>query len=501
MGILKTFFQALVFLAALSSSLVWAQQNVQALFSPYQGKQAFQQIYSMIESAREKIYGSIYSWSDSRVDQYMLRARKRGVEILLVLHPSTAKKPEMQQRLQTLSRAGVVIKQSFQGNHEKFFIVDNIRMYNGSANLSGGAQRRYNENIIYANATTQTGSVENSLIRQFRKEFFILYNSARDLYPQIIQSTFLEDGKELFDANEYGRGEHWPLREGRNNQDQMILFSSSMNLRFAYQSNPRTPGQFLKIRRLGTWTVRDQIIKLIRGAQRSIYMNMNHVFLKEIMDELLKAGRRGIKVFVAVDNQEFRDGNWGSVFTPYFVDRWRKNFGAQAQVPVRVKYYSHHPHPNYWYLNHHKYFMADPELGVNGAKVLTGSYNLSFTAEQRQFDNQILIKGPRLQGLINSFVRDFQKIWRWGRTADDRPNDRFLNLFLRPVQSRYYRLHVRNGVSLTWAETEQLRNRLRQIVPGLFRLPSREHAVCTHFDGRRSQFIAMQGSRFVPCRP
>jgi phosphatidylserine/phosphatidylglycerophosphate/cardiolipin synthase-like enzyme len=474
-------------------------QKHDALFSPYQGKQAFQRVYSMIDQAKTKIYGSIYSWSDTRVDRYLFRALKRGVTVNLVLHRPTAEKPEMRNRLLKLSQAGAMIKKSFQWNHEKFFIIDNVRMYNGSANLSGGAQSRYNESIIFLEAPLESNSLERSLINQFRKEFFIQFNSADDLFPQMKRSEFLTDGQDLFSEKEYARGEHWPVRE--TNGDQMILFSSSMNFRFTPLTQPSIPGRYFKMKRIGTWTVRDQIIKLIRGARSTVYMNMNHVFTQTIMDELLKKARQGVKVFLAVDNQEFRDRGWGAVFTPYFVDRWRRYFGPQSPVPVRVKYYSHHPFPNYWYLNHNKYFMADIDLGPQYAKVLTGSYNISYTAEHKQFDNQVLLKGANLKNIILSFKKDFDKIWYWGRTEQDQVNMEFLNFFLKPNKEGYFRVHLRNGMSMTWAETEAFRNQMRKIAPGILKKPNRDYGVCTHYDPKSTRFIFQSAGKYQVCNP
>ena len=294
-----------------------------ALFSPTQGAQAFKHMYQIISSARESAHVTVYSWSDSNLDKALLQAVKNGAKVRVVLHRPLAAKEKMQKRYKALEAYGVQIKIAPINMHEKFVLVDNRFLVNSSANMSTGARTRYAENFVFLDDS----SVENKvLISDFVNEFTLLWNSSKDMITR-------------------GEGLEAPLKTLTKKKNipvnsSMSLYSSSMNFTYkesAKNSKKALLGQSFTMSRLGgtknqTWTVRDMIIRNIRAAKKNIFVNLNHFNIRAIVGELMKAAKKGIKVHLMMDNQEFKTRPNNREMTPEFVQAYKKAFPKKAFV-------------------------------------------------------------------------------------------------------------------------------------------------------------------------
>lgn len=440
-----------------------------ALFSPHQGKDAFNKIYQMFDSAKSTIHGTIYSWSDDSADRYLFAALKRGVKVRIALHPSLYNDTEtVQKRVARLERQGAEFKIANMNMHEKFFIIDNKYLVNSSANMSGGAQKRYSENFIFVNLDLDDFSA--NLIKDFRQEFSLIWDSATDIRTKNDRMA-----QPLFDLP---KDKNFPIIHTPNEDNSMTLYSSSMNFKYSKSSpgsSSYNKGRYLiaspiKLGNAKIWTVKDKIIKEMRKAKSSILMNMNHFFLSDIRFELIKAAKRGINIRLTMDNQEFKENVNAKAETPRFVRDWLKIDGHyNKEAPVRIKYYSHLPSPAFWYLNHHKYILIDYDLGAQSTVLITGSYNLSLTAEHLQYDNMVVINGNEHIELFDKYKKEFDNLWFYNRDANDIPKDEVLDQFKTANYKNEYPLHINYGVSLNWSEIFQLRKEVKRIVPGLFK--------------------------------
>lgn len=457
----------LIVLSVLTLNLSYA--GTQALFSPHQGNQAFNKIYKAIENAEKYVHATIYSWSDSTADKYIFNALKKGVKVRIVLHPKLYNdNSSVQKRIYNLEKKGAEIKIANQQMHEKFFLIDGTFLVNSSANMSGGARKRYSENFIFFDYD-ETNPEIISVFKDFRQEFSLLWDSAKDIF------THGENAADaLFD---FPKDKDFPIINTPNNQTSIALFSSSMNFKYYKNNNSDLykKGIYLiarpiKVNNRKIWTVKSRIIKAIREAKSTILVNMNHFFLPDVRTELVKAAKRGIDVRMTVDNQEYKDRPTGKTETARFVNDWLKINGNQGkEPPVRVKYYSHLPSPVFWHLNHHKYMIFDYDLGAEKTVLITGSYNLSITAEHYQYDNMVVVTGQHNKYLFDKFKQEFDNLWFYNRTESDRPSSYYMDLFTKPNYKGEYPLHIKNGVSLEWSEAKELRTNVKSIVPGLFK--------------------------------
>ncbi len=439
-----------------------------AMFSPWEGVQAFDKMYKAISSAKHDAKITVYSWSDSGFDKAIEDAVKNGVNVKVVLHPDLAKEPNTQTRVTKLETLQAKGKASFKiaprNMHEKFALIDGEYLVNSSANMSNGAKTKYSENFVFTNGP-------DHLLASFENEFAVLWNSSKDMltHPKdVVEDRLPYDGK-----NHQISGKD------------VLLYSSSMN--FTYVDNAAAAsqeGKFVKLVQKGPsgmYTVRNAIIAAINGATKSIHCSFNHFNMLEISQALVEASKRGVDVKLTVDNQEFRE-RWhpdGIEMTPYFYENWKKLPGnSNKTAPVRVKFYSHSPNPAKWYLNHHKFFLVD--AGTSNAVLFTGSHNLSETAEHKQFDNMIAFKGSNYSSLQKSFMTEFETLWSLERSGDKPKKD--VVDFYTTVTNGSLPIHSTKPISLTFEEIIDLRQNVRALAPDFLRQMNRKTSSCQGYD-------------------
>ena len=125
-----------------------------------------------------------------------------------------------------------------------------------------------------------------------------------------------------------------------------------------------------------------RIIQLIGSAKKSVYVAVYSFTRDGLANALVDASRRGLDVKVVIE----RDNAFGSG-SEYLVLR-------NAGVDVRLD-----NNPD---LMHHKFMIVDGEV------VLTGSYNWSTAAEERNDENYVVIADSDVAAL---YVKEFFRIW------------------------------------------------------------------------------------------
>lgn len=441
-----------------------------AYFSPNQGEEGFQKIYDIVGGAKSYAHITIYSWSDSGLDKAIEKALSNKAKVRVVLHPDLKKTKKVIDSVAKLEALGAEFKWAALNMHEKFTLVDDEFLVNTSANFSGGAKNKYSEAIVFHRDNNDPQDPINSLLRDFRHEFTILWNSSKDAIthgeaPALALEDFTK-AKAGAIINEPTRGVDATLYSSSMNWDVVPMKTTTVAYKAGkyYDLNPK------KVKVAAgeeqTWIVRDMIISHINKARKNIFLSLNHFNIRGVSDALIEAVKRGVDVRLAVDNQEYKGKPNDLEMTPQFVADWAKLKG-KVPPPVRVKYYSHEPSPRYWLLNHHKFILVDfDEKDPAQTVLLAGSYNLSQTAEQNQFDSLVVYKSAKYKELYDSFYEEFQALWVWNREKDA-PKKAVWDLFLTP-KNNSYPVHVMEAVSLTWAECAELRKQVNAKAPGIF---------------------------------
>lgn len=454
-----------------------------ALFSPYEGSIAFNRLYDLISQSRSYVHITVYSWSDGGLDKAIESALANKARVRVVLHPDLKDSAKVLNVVPKLESMGAEFKIAPMNMHEKFTLIDDETVVNTSANFSNGAKTKYSENMIFHELSKDNSESTKTLLRDFKKEFIILWNASKDIFThdeeiadKLPDSNIMKDNiaSKNNDMVLYSSSQNWTIQENKpGSANYKAGKYHSLKKRLYSNSSEQT------------WIVRDALIEAINAAQKSIYLSLNHFNIRMVSDALIAAVKRGVDVRLEVDNQEYKSKPNDLEMTPQFVEDWKKIKGKEAP-PVRVKYYSHEPSPRSWLLNHHKFILIDYELPAKTV-LLSGSYNLSRTAEQNQFDNIVSYKGTKYKNLYQSFYKEFVSLWDWNRTNSG-PKKEMIDQFF-TTKNNSYPVHVSEAVSLTWAEVMSLRAEVNKKAPGIFSGLTKNRD-CLYYDPGKKQYWA-----------
>ncbi len=457
----------LFFIVFLTTTIVSSNETpvlTDAYFSPREGKLVFNKMYKAISQAEQYVHISIYSWSDGKIKEALIEAAENGAEVRVLLMKNLyVTKEKIQKWSKEMELKGVEVKiagQSGGAMHEKMIIIDDELVVNSSANMSSGPKSKYSENWIFHFKAPET----QNIFDDFLHEFTILWNTGYDVI------TNDEDNALALDAYHSGSVEEQMNNLFVDRNSDAPLYSMSLN--FTLKKNPKNSsayksGRYLKLVKRKdesnkqTWFIKDRVLEEIKNAESNISCAFNHLFIPEIATALASASKRGVNVRLAVDNQELTHGK-----TNLFVKNWKNISGNRRKdPPVRIKFYSLAPTPAYWFLNHHKFCVID--YGTDRVNLISGSYNFSKTAEQKQFDNQVFYKSQKFNNLYISFQDEFEYLWTENRENGDKPNSEVLKYFKTPKRGSYPLHHYKTPISLTWNEANKLRKEVGKLAPGI----------------------------------
>ena len=133
-----------------------------------------------------------------------------------------------------------------------------------------------------------------------------------------------------------------------------------------------------------------RIISLLDDCRKTAEICVFTITDDRVTDAIQAAHERGVDVRIISDNDKAWDP--GS-------DVLRL---ARRGVPVRIDLTPHHMH--------HKFALVDREI------LITGSYNWTRSAAEKNYENLVLLQE---QALIDAFFGEFEKIWK--NSAPQRP--------------------------------------------------------------------------------
>lgn len=125
-----------------------------------------------------------------------------------------------------------------------------------------------------------------------------------------------------------------------------------------------------------------RLVRLIQGAEKSIYAAFYKLELKEVSDALLEAHERGIKVRIFSDDMTFRSEKSRldslNEFLPVKTDKDPASF------------------------MHHKFCVIDEKI------VWTGSFNPTYSGSSRENNNAVVVTSSLVSA---QFIREFERLW------------------------------------------------------------------------------------------
>jgi phosphatidylserine/phosphatidylglycerophosphate/cardiolipin synthase-like enzyme len=125
--------------------------EVEVAFSPNGGVEKL--IIKALDSAKSSIRLQAYSFTSAPVVSALLRAKKRGVDVAIVVDEKSNLadgNTKSKSALSSLAIAGVAVRTNgkYAILHDKIAIIDKTHVQGGSANYSSSAQHRNSENCI-----------------------------------------------------------------------------------------------------------------------------------------------------------------------------------------------------------------------------------------------------------------------------------------------------------------------------------------------------------------
>jgi len=129
-----------------------ATGTMEVAFSPNEGTEAL--VVKVIDSAKSEIRMLTYSFTSAPVTAALLRAKKRGVDVAMVVdyknNISEDRSGKAKAALGAVANAGIRIKtiSVYPIHHDKTIVVDGSTVETGSFNFSDAAAHKNSENVL-----------------------------------------------------------------------------------------------------------------------------------------------------------------------------------------------------------------------------------------------------------------------------------------------------------------------------------------------------------------
>jgi len=214
--------------------------------------------------------------------------------------------------------------------HDKFFVVDGKSLWTGSTNVSDTCSGGYNANLV------------------------VVAHSRR------LAGWYTEEFEQM-----YGRGKFHTLKES-NGPHRVELTNADVELRFSPQDDP----------------IRDGVRPLLKHARQRIDIAVFFLTHKHIVEDLIAAHGRGVKVRVIIDSTGARN------------EYSKHELLRAAGIPVKVENWGGKMH------------MKSAE--IDGQVVIAGSMNWTSSGEYNNDENTLLLRSPELAAQYHGF---FERVW------------------------------------------------------------------------------------------
>ena len=132
----------------------------------------------------------------------------------------------------------------------------------------------------------------------------------------------------------------------------------------------------------------DAVVRAFNGARRQIVAAIYEFTLSDVAGALIAAQTRHVDVRVIMDENASKDrGSQYFRLSQALGSRLRRRAGLDGVSGIV----------------HNKFAVVD------GARVLTGSFNWTYSAEDRNWENLVVIDSPTV---AQAYVRQFQRMWQ-----------------------------------------------------------------------------------------
>lgn len=341
-------------------------------------------VAAMIDGAEHSIDIAMYSYShQDPIKSALERAKAKGVKIRFLANTDLANSSSKGGKLET--ELGIDVRRVTKIMHHKFAIIDGprddeslgrastARIASGSANWSGSAANRYDENTLFLEGYTE-------LALRMQRDFDTLWAGSKDV---VFNASLTFD----------------PTRA--NITDELIAEHEDPNVHAYFTSGnfkARSNGSWSS---LGTTVVTDRLVQGILSAEQSLEIASGHFVSEPIAQAVVDAmtANPGLQVRIVLDCQEASKGG--------LVGDLKDDIETLGG-DLSYKCNSYRWHYKFAEQMHHKYIIVD------GDELYTGSLNFSDNSETNSFENMLYFTGPEHAQLIASYQANIAKIAAYG---------------------------------------------------------------------------------------
>ena len=135
-------------LILLFSAHLQAQTVIESAFSP--DDRAQELILKVIDSSQENLRLAAYSFTSPVIMKRLLAAKKRGVDIKIVVDEKGNRSKASKAAMNLMFKAGIPLRtvSSYRIHHDKYIVADAKNVETGSFNYSQSAARYNSENVL-----------------------------------------------------------------------------------------------------------------------------------------------------------------------------------------------------------------------------------------------------------------------------------------------------------------------------------------------------------------
>ena len=299
-------------------------------------------------------------------------------------------------RSEALEKLGIDVRwfASSRKVHHKFAAIDagsaDSTIITGSANWSLGSMKNYDESIMILQR-------HPGLTMAFQKEFNLLWSLSAEF-----GATKFAEPAPLGDI---------PLEQGVH-----AWFNSA---------NFKISGKRMTTIEPKVWTLTHAIVNEIDSSKQTVKIASTRIVLRPVYNALLRAAARGVKIDILVNQDEYDVPSMRKnkvlaecaneydekcsteVDFPWFLDSL--TYPGKENVKVHVKFFSLNTRVTLAKQMHSKYIIVDD------AKLSSGSFNWSTSAEYNHIENIVGVDGKEYANVVGAFTDNHARIFVQGR--------------------------------------------------------------------------------------
>jgi phosphatidylserine/phosphatidylglycerophosphate/cardiolipin synthase-like enzyme len=129
-------------------AVVSSAPRIEVAFSPEAGSEAL--VVKVIASARQSLRLAAYSFTSPAVVRALLDAKKRGVDVRVLIDDRGNRSAASQSAIRLMTGASIPLRviSAYAIHHDKYIVVDGTTTETGSFNFSQAAAKANSENVI-----------------------------------------------------------------------------------------------------------------------------------------------------------------------------------------------------------------------------------------------------------------------------------------------------------------------------------------------------------------